>query len=44
MAHALEKVKQTGEGKPGLGAKHIARLEAILQQVEKSAAVQPGHE
>ena len=38
MRHALKMLKQTGEGAPGLGAQHIARLEAILQTLEKDAA------
>ena len=32
MRYALEKVKATGKGQPGPGAKHIARLEDIFHQ------------
>lgn len=35
MRSTLEMVKRTGEGQPGLGAKHIARLENIFHEVEK---------
>lgn len=38
MRHALEKLKQTGKGAPGLGDQHIARLEAILRKLEKDVA------
>jgi tetratricopeptide (TPR) repeat protein len=38
MLHALERLKQTGKGAPGLGTQHIARLEGVLRELEKNAA------
>lgn len=38
MRHALEKLKQTGKGAPGLGVQHIARLEGVLRELEKNPA------
>lgn len=35
MHYALEKAKATGEGVPGLGAQHFAKLEEIVSQLEK---------
>jgi tetratricopeptide (TPR) repeat protein len=35
MRHALTMLKQTGQGAPGLGAQHIASLEATLRTLEK---------
>jgi tetratricopeptide (TPR) repeat protein len=34
MRHALTRLKQTGQGAPGLGAGHIADLEAVLRKLE----------
>jgi tetratricopeptide (TPR) repeat protein len=38
MRHALERLKQTGKGAPGLGTQHIAQLESILHELEKYIA------
>lgn len=34
MREALEKVKASGQGAPGLGVQHIRRLESMLAQCE----------
>lgn len=38
LHYALKKLKQTGMGAPGLGAQHIARLEAKLRGLENDIA------
>lgn len=37
MRHALNMLKQTGQGAPGLGAGHVAQLESILRKLERDA-------
>jgi tetratricopeptide (TPR) repeat protein len=37
MRNALQKVKETGKGMPGLGDQHIAQLDALLEYWERSA-------
>jgi tetratricopeptide (TPR) repeat protein len=44
MRQALNKLKQTGEGAPGLGIQHIARLERILRELEKGRVQPPAQE
>ena len=44
MRRALEKVKETGKGQPGLGAKHIGRLEDILRRLGEGAKQHSGHQ
>ncbi len=38
MRYALEKAKATGEGVPGLGVQHFAKLEDIFSQLEKNVS------
>lgn len=35
MRHALDMVRETGMGQPGLSAKHIAGMEAIYDDLKK---------
>ena len=41
MRRSLDMVKKTGQGQPGLGAQHLAQLEAVLRDLEAKAN-QPG--
>lgn len=41
MRQALERLKQKGQGTPGLGSQHIADLEHILRGLEKGQAQPP---
>jgi len=41
MRNALDRLKETGTGKPGLGADYIAQLEGMLQPYEKGKPAAP---
>ena len=43
MHHALDMVKKTGKGQPGLGVQHLAQLEAVLKGLEAQAGGGPEH-